>query len=50
MFLKWDGNVFSSPQIRPIQVKAVKDYPNPVVEKDYLYYKNYDIIIVLDKK
>lgn len=37
------------PQIRPIQVKAVKDYPNPVVEKDYLYYKNYDIIIVLDK-
>nr|KAG5702466.1 hypothetical protein BaRGS_015098 [Batillaria attramentaria] len=37
------------PQIRPVQVKAVKDYPSPTVEKDYLHYKNYDIIIVLDK-
>ena len=38
------------PQIRPIQVKATKDYPGVTVEKDHLFYKNYDIIIVLDKK
>ena len=43
-------NVHLPPQIRPIQVKAVKDYPGPTAEKDYLQYSNYDIIIVLDKR
>ncbi|XP_070206873.1 activated Cdc42 kinase-like isoform X2 [Littorina saxatilis] len=37
------------PQIRPVQLKAVRDYPSHTVEKDHLYYKNYDIIVVLDK-
>ncbi|XP_064610478.1 ack-related non-receptor tyrosine kinase-like isoform X1 [Liolophura sinensis] len=37
------------PQIRPMLVKAVKDYPSPVVQKDYLFYKAYDVVIVLDK-
>ncbi|KAL3862562.1 hypothetical protein ACJMK2_008522 [Sinanodonta woodiana] len=37
------------PQMRPTQVKAVKDFPEITVPKDYLYYKAYDIIIVLDK-
>ncbi|KAL8622721.1 hypothetical protein ACOMHN_009355 [Nucella lapillus] len=38
------------PQIRPVQVKAVKDSPAPPpAEKGYLPYSSYDIIIVLDK-
>ncbi|KAL5015114.1 hypothetical protein ScPMuIL_009384 [Solemya velum] len=37
------------PQIRPLQVKAVKDFPEITVPKDYLYYKAYDVIIVIDK-
>ena len=37
-------------QIRPIQVKAVKDYPSQIVERDHLEYKNHDIIVVVDKK
>ncbi|XP_076452018.1 uncharacterized protein LOC143287697 isoform X2 [Babylonia areolata] len=38
------------PQIRPVQVKAVKDAPAPsAIGKDQLLYNSYDIIIVLDK-
>jgi hypothetical protein len=45
------GQLFLTlPQIRPIQVKAVRDYPGVTLEKDHLFYKNYDIIIVLDKR
>ncbi|XP_071110149.1 activated Cdc42 kinase-like isoform X4 [Haliotis cracherodii] len=38
------------PQIRPVQVKAVKDYPQVTLEKDHLYYKSFDVIITIDKK
>ncbi|XP_052072144.1 activated Cdc42 kinase-like isoform X18 [Mytilus californianus] len=37
------------PQMRPVQVKAMKDFPEVVVPKDFLYYKSYDVIYVLDK-
>ncbi|XP_063410584.1 activated Cdc42 kinase-like isoform X19 [Mytilus trossulus] len=37
------------PQMRPTQVKAMKDFPEVVVPKDFLYYKSYDVIYVLDK-
>ena len=37
-------------QMRPTQVKAMKDFPEVVVPKDFLYYKSYDVIYVLDKK
>ncbi|KAK6176309.1 hypothetical protein SNE40_014616 [Patella caerulea] len=38
------------PQMRPVQVKAQKDFPAVTLQKDYLYYKAYDVIIVLDTK
>ncbi|WAR14609.1 ACKL-like protein [Mya arenaria] len=37
------------PQMRPTQVKAVKDFPEVTVPKDYIYYRAYDVISVLDK-
>lgn len=37
------------PQMRPTMVKAVADFPDETVPKDYLNYKAYDVIIVLDK-
>ncbi|XP_052227746.1 activated Cdc42 kinase-like isoform X2 [Dreissena polymorpha] len=37
------------PQMRPTQVKAIKDFPEVTVPKDYIYYKAYDVITVLDK-
>ncbi|XP_012945846.1 mucin-5AC, partial [Aplysia californica] len=37
------------PQLRPTQVKALKDYPSPTVEKGYIYYKTGDVIVVIDK-
>ncbi|KAL4221059.1 hypothetical protein ACF0H5_019321 [Mactra antiquata] len=37
------------PQMRPTQVKAVKDFPEITVPKDYIYYRAYDVIVVLDK-
>lgn len=37
------------PQMRPTMVKAVSDFPEETVPKDYLNYKAYDVIIVLDK-
>lgn len=36
--------------MRPTMVKAVADFPDETVPKDYLNYKAYDVIIVLDKK
>lgn len=35
--------------MRPTQVKAVKDFPEVTVPKDYIYYRAYDVISVLDK-
>jgi len=37
------------PQMRPTQVKAIKDFPEVTVPKDYIYYRAYDVISVLDK-
>lgn len=37
------------PQMRPLQVKTTKDFPEVVVPKDFLYYKSYSVIYVLDK-
>jgi hypothetical protein len=37
-------------QMRPLQVKTTKDFPEVVVPKDFLYYKSYSVIYVLDKK
>ncbi|XP_064641830.1 activated Cdc42 kinase-like isoform X2 [Lineus longissimus] len=38
------------PQIKPEQVKAIKDSPPNLSSKDYLEYKAHDIITVLDKR
>ena len=35
--------------MRPIQMKATKDFPEVTVPKGYLYYKTNDIIYVTDK-
>ena len=37
-------------QMRPTQVKATKDFPEITVPKDYLYYRAYDVIVVIDKR
>ncbi|XP_074655851.1 activated Cdc42 kinase-like isoform X2 [Tubulanus polymorphus] len=42
--------MFRLPQLKPEQVKAVKDSPANLSSKDYLEYRTNDIITVLDKK
>ncbi|XP_062619577.1 activated Cdc42 kinase-like isoform X3 [Saccostrea cucullata] len=37
------------PQMRPITMKASREFPEVTVPKDYLYYKANDVVYVIDK-
>lgn len=37
-------------QMRPITMKASREFPEVTVPKDYLYYKANDVVHVIDKK
>ncbi|XP_021368727.1 tyrosine-protein kinase PR2-like isoform X2 [Mizuhopecten yessoensis] len=44
------SDIFTQLQfMRPVQMKALKDFPEVTVPRDFLYYKASDIIYVIDK-
>lgn len=41
--------LLSLPQLRPTQVKALKDQPEGAAERGYLHYRANEVIVVIDK-